>query len=191
MIPSIQVCFRLMEDYKMLEHIKAHSVVVAAVARAIAADLKGAGMPLSIRKATAGALMHDIGKTASLESGEDHAELGRRICVANELYEISDIVAEHVVLKNYSPEGALTEKEVVYYADKRVNHDRIVDLKERLAYILTRYGGSREPLCLRIRKNFEVCRQVEKKLFERLGFTPDALPRVVERTTAPIASEDE
>ena len=31
-------------------------------------------------------------------------------------------------------------KEIVYYADKRVKHDEIVDLDMRLEYILDRYG---------------------------------------------------
>ena len=54
--------------------------------------------------------------------------------------EIAPIVGEHVRLKNYHLNGAFSEKEVVYYADKRVKHDRVVTLKERQDYIIERYG---------------------------------------------------
>ena len=180
MIPSIETCFQFMDRYGMLENIKDHSVVVAGAARLITRNLCGAGGPFSLKKVTAAALMHDIGKTFSLDSGEDHAELGRRICLQNDLVEIADIVGEHVLLKDYRPNGPLSEKEIVYYADKRVNHDRIVSLDERRAYILRRYGQDREDLCRGIRENFRICKEVEHRLFDRLDFFPESLSILAE-----------
>ena len=180
MIPSIETCFQLMERYQMLDNIKAHSVMVAKAAHLIAGGLKDAGLEISVFKATAGALMHDIGKTASLKSGRDHAEIGRQICLDNYLDEIADIVGDHVRMKNYNLNGSYSEKEVVFYADKRVNHDKIVFLEERLTYILDRYGRNQEDLCRQIRKNFKLCGQVEKKLFSKLNFSSNALSKLVE-----------
>jgi putative nucleotidyltransferase with HDIG domain len=181
MIPSIETCFLLMEKYGMLENIKAHSVVVAKIARLIAKGLEQAGVDISIEKATAAALMHDIGKTASLKYGGDHTEIGRQICLRNHFEEIADIVREHVILKDYELDGDYSEKEIVYYADKRVNHDRIVSLDERLVYILERYGNNQQDLCRRIKKNFKLCAKVEKKLFTKLNFRPESLSRLVEK----------
>lgn len=181
MIPSIETCFLLMEKYGMLENIKAHSVVVAKIARLIAKGLEQAGVDISIEKATAAALMHDIGKTASLKYGGDHTEIGRQICLRNHFEEVADIVREHVVFKDYELDGDYSEKEIVYYADKRVNHDRIVSLDERLAYILERYGNNQQDLCRRIKKNFKLCAKVEKKLFAKLNFRPESLSRLVEK----------
>jgi hypothetical protein len=65
------------------------------------------------------------------------------------------------------------EKEIVYYADKRVNHDRVVSLEERLTYLIRQYGNGDERLIQRMGKNFEVCKQVESKLFSRLRFAPE------------------
>jgi uncharacterized protein len=79
MIPSIRECFYLMDKYHMLENIKAHSVVVARITCLIAQGLREAEVDISVEMATAAALMHDIGKTASLKSGRDHAEIGRQI----------------------------------------------------------------------------------------------------------------
>ncbi len=181
MIPSIETCFLLMEKYGMLENIKAHSVVVAKIARLIAKGLEQAGVDISIEKTTAAALMHDIGKTASLKYGGDHTEIGRQICLRNHFEEIADIVREHVIFKDYELDGDYSEKEIVYYADKRVNHDRIVSLDERLVYILERYGNNQQDLCRRIKKNFKLCAKVEKKLFTKLNFRPESLSRLVEK----------
>jgi uncharacterized protein len=170
-----------MDRYEMLEHIRAHSVMVARVARVIAKSLKQEGMDVSVSKTTVGALLHDIGKTASLTSGGDHAEMGRLICIQNQFSEVADIVGEHVKIRHYRPEATLSEKEIVYYSDKRVNHDQIVSLDERLAYILRRYGGHHDLIQQRIRDNFDLCRRVEARLFGLLDFAPDFLPRLAER----------
>ncbi|MDQ1334055.1 MAG: hypothetical protein QG552_1005 [Thermodesulfobacteriota bacterium] len=179
MVPSIQECYQLMDAYRMLDNIRAHSVVVAKVARLIAQGLQQANIDISVETATAGALLHDIGKTASLQSGGDHSEIGREICLKNHLDEIAPIVAEHVRLKEYAENGDYSEKEIVFYADKRVNHDQIVSLNERLAYILDRYSRGQEQLSRAIKKNFFLCRQVQDKLFRMLPFSPECLSRMV------------
>ena len=179
MIPSIETCFHIMDKYEMLGNIKAHSVVVAKVAHLIARELLKSGLCISIEKSTAGALLHDIGKTESLKSGLDHSEIGRQICINNHLDEIADIVGEHVRLKNYNMNDECFEKEIVYYSDKRVNHDRIVSLEERLAYILNRYGRDRQWLCRDIKENFELCKKIEIKIFKKLSFSPESLSFLV------------
>lgn len=179
MIPSVEACFQFMEKYEMLENIKAHSIVVEKVAAIIAQGLIDAGAELMLEKITAGALLHDIGKSLCLETKEDHAAKGEEICILNQLDEIADIVGEHVVLKNYQPKGAVSEKEIIYYADKRVNHDHVVSLEERLEYLLERYGRDEEYIIERIRENMEMCKDVERKLFEGLPFKPEALVEMV------------
>jgi len=87
-------------------------------------------------------------------------------------------VEEHVRLKSWNVHGKHCEKEIVYYADKRVNHDKVVTLDERLTYILKRYGGNEEALHRRIRKNFQFCKQIEGKLFSRLTFSPTSLSQL-------------
>lgn len=175
MIPSIHICFRLMDDYRMLDHIRAHSQVVTRVAHVLVRSLNECGLELAEDKTIAGALLHDIGKTVSLETGQDHSELGRRICLEHGFHEIAEIVGEHVRLNRYDPDAPPVEKEIVYYADKRVNHDAIVSLDDRLAYILQRYGGNQDWIRRRIRQNFEVCRRIEEKLFSELDFGPETL----------------
>ena len=179
MIPGNEECFRMMDKYQMLDNIKSHSLVVANVAYFISTSLLDAGINISIEKVVAGALMHDIGKTLSLKTGQDHSKIGKQICLENDFDEISVIVAEHVRLKNHSMNERFFEKEIVFYSDKRVNHDKVVSLDERLAYILERYGKGNEERCRAIKDNFVQCKEVEKKLFSRLGFSADRLAYLV------------
>ena len=170
LIPTNEKCFRLMEKYQMLDNIKAHSLVVANVAHLLARSLLNAGISISLEKVIAGALLHDIGKTPSLKSGNDHSEIGRQICLDNNLEEIADIVGEHVRLKNYDLNGGYSEKEIVFYSDKRVNHDGIVSLEDRLAYILERYGMNNDVRCRAIKRNYAHCQDLEKRMFSFLAF---------------------
>ena len=179
MIPSAKKCLELMEKYEMLENIKAHSIVVERIATIIAQGLIDTGADLMLEKITAGALLHDIGKSLCLNTKEDHAAKGEEICIQNQLDEIADIVGEHVIIKNYDPETVISEKEIIYYADKRVNHDHVVSLEKRLEYLLERYGRDTEDIMSRIRENMAMCKDVERKLFEGLHFTPDALVEMV------------
>lgn len=175
MIPSVETCFKLMDAYDMPPHIRRHSIMVERIARLLASEIVRQGLTLSLEKVTAGALMHDIAKAICLETGEVHSVKGREICFRHNLDEIAQIVAEHVVLKDYRPGGPITEKEIVYYSDKRVNHDAVVSLEERLQYLLGRYGNGEKDLEQAIRRNFEMCKEVEERIFVYLDFKPTAL----------------
>ena len=175
MIPSADKCFELMERYGMLDHIRAHSVAVEKIARIIAQGLRDAGVAISLEKVKAGALLHDIAKTLCLNSATDHAALGKEICLQHHMQEIAGIVGEHVRLKNRTLDNRIHEKEIVYYADKRVTHDVIVSLEERLEDLFVRYGKNNAYRCQLIKENFDFCTEVERKLFARLNFRPEHL----------------
>jgi uncharacterized protein len=179
MVPSTEECFKFMDIYGMLDHIRDHSIMVEKIANIIAQGLQESGMTLSTQVVEAGALMHDIGKTLCLNSMDDHAARGKEICLQNNLNEIADIVNEHVTLRGYHQDADITEKEIVYYADKRVKHDKVVSLEERQAYIIERYARDREDLSTLIKKNFTICREVERKIFSRLHFEPEQLVEMI------------
>jgi putative nucleotidyltransferase with HDIG domain len=174
-----------MDKYGMLDNIKAHSIVVARVAYVITLGLSQSGSKISEDLILAGALLHDIGKTEALKSRGDHVKIGQEICREEGFEELVPIVAEHVVLKSFSGNGGIREKEVVYYSDKRVNHDQIVPLDKRLEYILERYASRNPQLKDAIVQNFETCKRVEAKLFQHLGFQPSEIEYVVRKTELP------
>ena len=69
MIPTEKECYHLMDKYQMLDNIREHSIVVAEMVKAISLGLVSSGVQLSIDKAVAGALLHDIAKTLCLRTG--------------------------------------------------------------------------------------------------------------------------
>lgn len=181
-IPTIAECIRLMERYEMLENIRHHSLVVARIAEQLVDGLQNmdGDHPVPDRNLViAGALLHDIAKTPCLKSSCDHALAGAEICDRHGYPEIARIVEEHVVLKDHDParyeQGHFTASEIVYYADKRVRHTEVVNLDDRLIYILERYSNGDSYLQERIRENFDKCVQLEQFIFRFLSFTPDAL----------------
>jgi len=169
-----------MDQYRMLDNVREHSIAVAEIVRAISHGLLTSGVQISVDKAVAGALLHDIAKTQCLQTGGDHAALGRQICLQHHLDEIADIVAEHIWLKSYSLDGVYYEKEIVYYGDKRVLHTSVVSLDERMHDIIDRYGRNDSRLTQLVRMNFNVCQGIEKKLFKRLNFGPEQLADMVQ-----------
>lgn len=182
-IPDIALCFHLMEDYAMLPNIKRHSVVVAQVALLLAEGFEENEIRPSFvpdkNLILAGALLHDIAKTPCLSSGCDHAREGAEICLQLGYPEIASIVREHVVLRDHDPghrhQGIFNAREIIYYADKRVRHEEVVSLEDRLEYILEHYGNGDPGMCRLIRINFDQCVELEKHLFAFLPFSSDML----------------
>lgn len=179
MIPKVSECFQLMEEYSMLDNIREHSIIVARVGELLARGMLSTGKQVSLEKTIAGALLHDIAKTACLDCNDNHAEKGREVCLKHGFHEIAEIVGEHVVLKNGVPDDCCCEREIVYYADKRVKHDKVVSLDDRLEYILERYGQENPSLLEAIRKNFDHSRQIENKLFVHLPWKPDEVEGLI------------
>ncbi len=184
-IPSINQCLELHDKFAMLDNIRAHSSVVARVAESLVDGLERVGTisgALPNREVVVvGALLHDIAKTLCIKTGCRHAEIGQQICLELEYPEISDIVVEHVVLKNFRPDlytkGIFAAKEIVFYADKRVCHDQVVSLDGRLEYILGRYGDNNPAKEHLIHQNFRQTLEFEKYLFGFLDFQPEEIAR--------------
>ncbi|WP_245526841.1 HD domain-containing protein [Desulfurivibrio alkaliphilus] len=174
MIPSQADCLRLMDHYRMPAHIRAHSLLVARVAECLAQGLADQGEPVRVDLAVAGALLHDIAKALCFDGDCSHAELGAEICREHGYEELAPLVAEHVHLHD-GFNGRCGEREIVFYADKRVNHDRLVSLEERRDDVIRRYAPRDPARQELIRQNFALCRRLENNLFARLPMAPEEL----------------
>ncbi len=172
-----------MEQYSMLDNIRRHSFVVTRVAETIVRSLelpRAAGIkPPDIDMVRAGALLHDIAKTKCLDGSCRHAEEGQVICEEHGYKDIGLIVREHVFLSSFTTElykhGSFTAREIVYYSDKRVRHEEIVCLDQRLDYIIERYANGSDIIEQLIRDNFRSSLKLEEYLFSFIGFKPDDL----------------
>ena len=113
------------------------------VSLAITDNLKS-GVPVNRDLVIAAALLHDITKTKSLETKERHDASGGALLRELGFPSTAEIVEQHVIIQNLNLEGRLEEREIVYYADKRVLHDTIVTIEERVQDLVQRYGAAEE-----------------------------------------------
>lgn len=173
--PSTAECHQLMQAYQMLPNIREHSCRVRDVALQVGQHLLTAGVELNLPLLEAGALLHDIAKTASLANGGEHARLGARWLTDLGYPAVAEIVREHVWLSRDPAEPwPLREVELVNYADKRVRHDLVVTLGQRFADLRQRYGRTPD-IIQRLTTNERRSLILEKKIFANINLTPDDL----------------
>ena len=124
----------------MLPNIIDHSIQVKNVSEAIYKHIIDK-TNISLELLIASALLHDIAKTESIhENKMRHDLLGGEILRNLGFDEIAVIVENHVIFKDFDEAGPLTEKDIIYYADKRVMHDKVVTIDARVEDLATRYG---------------------------------------------------
>jgi putative nucleotidyltransferase with HDIG domain len=167
-----------MAAHGMLPNIREHSFRVMEVASFLGQALAEAGFDLFLPLVTAGALLHDLGKTACLGTLMNHAELGAGYLEELGYPQVAQVVREHVHLDGTIMDPRpLREAEVVNYADKRVLHEEVVTLAARFADLKVRYGRTPEALA-RIQVTEVRARALEEKLFAPLQLSPLDLLRV-------------
>lgn len=170
-IPEKQECLDLLSAADMPAHIKDHSRLVCKVALLLADELASAGICINRPLVRASALLHDITKPRSFNTGENHALTGGEYLAGMGYPEVGEIVRQHVVLDAYFANDAPDEAEVVNYADKRVLHDQVVPLDDRMDYILKRYAKTPDRRLL-LKQVWNQTLLLEQRLFAYLAFEP-------------------
>ena len=177
-IPTKQQCYQMMCEMEMMDHIVVHSLQVCRVAILLTEHLNKQQNRLNFDLIQSAALLHDITKTRSFKTREEHALTGGKYLTDHGYPEVGDLVRQHVRLDEYPSPVTLGEVEIINYADKRVLHDRVVSLEERLAYILEKYGKIAEHR-QRIRQLWEKTQKMEAETFRTLTFSPDDLTHLI------------
>lgn len=117
------------------DNVREHSRAVAHVARAMTETLNAvANANLSPDLAEAAALAHDVARCR-----KHHAQEGAKVLASHGFQRVADIVAVHPDL-DLEDEQPITEREIVFLADKLVFGDRFVPLAERYRGKLEKYG---------------------------------------------------
>ncbi len=179
-IPSKKECFKLIKDMKMMDHIIDHSIMVSNVALFLSLKLKKVCPTIDTHLAMSAALLHDITKTRSFETNEIHSETGAIILTDMGYPEVGDIIRQHVILDSYETQSPISEQEIVNYSDKRILHDQVVSLKERMEYIQLRYGVKNE-FKERFREMKTNSIALEKKIFNNIDIEPIQLSEQIKR----------
>ena len=178
-IPTLEQCYQLMCEMKMMDHIVRHSLQVCRVATFLTQNLKEQHYRLNFDLIRAASLLHDITKTRSFKTEENHALTGGQFLAERGYREVGDLVRQHVRLDAYPDPVTLGEAEIINYADKRVLHERIVGLDKRLEYILEKYGKRPEHQ-ERIRWLWDKTQALEEEIFGEIAIAPEELETLLD-----------
>lgn len=142
-VPTQEDCAAIWDKYGVWENIREHSKQVALIVAWLGAQFQERGVNVNRPLILAGALLHDLAKSYTIQHGGNHAQLGAGWVVQETgNYQIAQMVYHHV---NWPWEPDLSNESMLpalllVYADKRVKHDRIVPLEERFEDLFKRYG---------------------------------------------------
>lgn len=180
MIPTRAECLILIKRYEMLPHIVRHSKIVTQVALLLGRKLNDCGCDLDLDLVEAGALLHDITKTASIETKENHAHTGADLLLSLGYPAVADVVRQHITLDPRAPyPESISEAELVNYADKRVKHEEVVGIEERFQDIKKRYITKFPALQERFEEVRLETQLVEKKIFSKIDLSPEQVQTVL------------
>lgn len=173
-IPCKKICYEMITRHCMPDHIIAHSEMVHNVTEMICRHIAEKYPDININLSISAALLHDITKTKSFTTGEKHSETGAELLDSLGYPETGDIIRQHVILDCYDRTSGVNEAEIVNYSDKRVLHNRVVPLEERLDYIFENYVTEKKYI-----KQYQLLREktfeLEDKLFRCIDLSPNDL----------------
>jgi len=204
-LPTREKCCELLKEYRVPRNVVNHSLAVAKVAVFLAELLKQKGIQVDIDLLESSALLHDIARVCDFNR-TNYRLLGQKVteedkavwtdirskygglCHEFAAYEILKekypLVAETIKTHRYI--GMLDEKDrpktweqkLLFYADTRVMHDKIVTLKRRLEDGHKRnvhFHGSIEQSKINTARIDPLIFKLEKQIFDNLNFEPDNL----------------
>jgi len=158
----------------MLPNIVEHSYRVCQVAAFLGKALSRSEDGLDLALIAASSLLHDITKTQSLKTKEDHAGTGATLLEALGYPQVAEVVRGHVRLAEGDTTHPLREVHILNYADKRVRHDSVVSLDDRFVDLVERYGQTPERR-LRLEHMKQTALMLEQNIFRQIDFKPDDL----------------
>jgi len=156
-VPSKEACMKIHEDFKTPEKIQKHCEKVACVAEAMAKPIADIGYSLDLKKVQSAALLHDI-----VRFKKNHAAEGAELLDDLGYTGISSIVGAHEELDEYDMLH-ITEKSVVYLADKLVCEDAVISIQERFGIKMKRYQSD-ENAYKAVQRKYKQALQVEKMI---------------------------
>jgi len=153
---------RFSEDHPVVKHSK----TVAQVARIIGKKLAHTGYKMDVNLVEACGYLHDIGK-----GQKKHAKVGAQLLKNMGYPNIADIIADHIDL-SFVDEGKITEKEVLYLADKLIQDESVLELEKRLESKLSQFTDNPEGRIVaekRIRTAMQIQHAIETIIGENIN----------------------
>lgn len=190
------------EAYHTPTHVRAHCQEVAKVGRFLAETLKKTGEKVDPETVWVAGMLHDVVRVVDFRSlsedlgtpedqmywkqlrktykGRHHADVAADLLFAEGETILADIIRRHKYVSITTTEKPTTwEAKLLYYADKRVAHDQIVSLQERLEEGHRR-NTPNHPIDPREKARRDAIGALEKEIFALLPFTPKDLRQAIQ-----------
>ena len=192
-LPSRAECIAWLKELKMPENILAHVMQVNRIAVFIAKKLKQKGFAVDVDLVDRASILHDIDKHLTLETG-GHGFVGKELLEKKGHPKLAEFCVSNLLTFVLDHKLPSIEHEIVFYADKRANGDKIVSLNERFEYFAKRYGSKSPQALERIMKTKPFCIGLEKELLSPIGVSPGLAELSRQQTAkmhAPIAAKNQ
>ncbi len=173
-IPTEAECEAVFSRFKVSGQVIAHSRVVAELARTLAVLLNCAGLSLDLPLILAAGRLHDIAR-----GQPNHAGAGSKLIAEMGYPRVGAVVAKHMDIQSHGP--SVDETDLIYFADKCVEEDRLVSLEERFERSISRYAD-RPDILKKIIRRFEEAQNIGKRIEALLGHPVDNVVRLYERS---------
>jgi putative nucleotidyltransferase with HDIG domain len=201
-LPTRQQCFEMIKEYHVPQRVIKHSLTVAKLAVFLGERLKEKSIPLDLELLDRAALLHDIARvcdfdrldTNKFEQTITEDDKAKWAGIRAKYKKIGHENAAYEILKEKYPKLAVTikkhrymnmldektrpaawEEKLLYYADMRVMHDRIVPLEKRLKDGHKRnvhFHGTEAQSKINTAKVDPLIYRLEKEIFEKIGLNP-------------------
>jgi putative nucleotidyltransferase with HDIG domain len=201
-LPTHKECLAIIKAHHVPQHIVNHSLAVAKLAVFLAQRLKEKGIAVDVNLVHRACLLHDIVRICNIKE-LDYSRFEQPVTAEDKAkwqqlrakYEgVPHEYAAYDILKDKYPALALTikkhryigildeeekpntwEEKLVYYADMRAMHDKIVPLEERLTEAHKRnvffYKTEAQSKVI-IAKVDPLIYSLEKEIFDKIDFNP-------------------
>jgi molybdenum cofactor cytidylyltransferase len=161
-IPNREECREIWRRCGLDEGIIKHQEAVAAAALKFGRKVAAKGESIDLKMLEAAALLHDIKKTE-----KNHPQRASDLLKKLGYSQVADLVVEHMDLCGVSEEK-ITEKELLYFADKMVKGDEEVGIEARFRTMLHHPDAEiRKRAEYRYKDSLEILHKIKKKIDQR------------------------
>lgn len=151
-MPSRKECMAILSKNKTPSNVIEHCKTVCKVAEDVANKLIKSGVKVNRDLVVAAALLHDVERLK-----DNHVIKGKELVAGLGYPEVATTMSKHSLFRVANNEPKTTEEKIVFYADKRVMHDKVVSMEERYREIKERYN-------LDLKWELEYSKKIEKEL---------------------------
>lgn len=155
--PNKEECLAIMKHYQIDDHIIRHGEAVEGVARKIYSEISSKGVYLDDNALFAAALLHDIARKE-----KNHAIVGGKLISELGYSFVGNIIESHIDIE-VREDDPITEKEILYLADKLVKEDMICNIDDRFEQLLKDNEDSLEAI-EKIKKRWLSTKAIIKKI---------------------------